>query len=94
MVMLRGRMIDAEKALRESAREKESPSLVPASWELVSHLPSGDECVLAKHVAAFDLDLQGNIVYTNGSAVYPLEGDGGSRFLFKGNLIEDLVIVR
>ncbi len=94
MVMLRGRMIDAEKALRESARKKEAPSLVPASWELVSRLPSGDECVLAKHVTAFDLDLQGNIIYTNGSAVYQLEADGGSKFLFKGKLIEDLVIVR
>jgi hypothetical protein len=67
---------------------------VPASWELVSRLPSGDECVLAKHVAAFDLDFQGNIICTNGSAVYQLDADGGSRFLFKGNLIEDLVIVR
>jgi hypothetical protein len=93
MVILRGKMIDAEKALRESARNKEAPSLVPASWELVRRLPSGQEHVLANHVSAFDLDHRGNLVYTNGSAVYRLDPNQDSILLCKGNLIEDIVIV-
>ena len=93
-----GRIIDAEKALRESARDQENPSLVPPSWELVRRRPSGDESTLAKGVVAFDIDRQGRIVYTNGSAIYQLELDKNNngahaRLLLKGHLIESLVII-
>jgi len=50
--------------------------------------------VLAKSVVAFDLDSDGHVVYTNGTAVYGLEPDGAPQMLFKGKLIENLVIVK
>jgi hypothetical protein len=91
-LMLWGRMVDAEKALRENARGQEIPSLVPPSWELVRRGPSGDESVLARSVVAFDVDGEGRIAYTNGSAVYQLD-DGKPRLLARGHLIENLVLV-
>lgn len=90
-----GRIIDAEKALRENARDQEIPSLVPPSWELIRRRPSGDESILAKGVVAFDIDREEHVVYTNGSAVYQLDLDNGARarLLLKGHLIESLVII-
>jgi hypothetical protein len=93
MVMLRGRVIDAQKAWREAAQKKEAPSLVPDSWKLVRRSPAGDEQVLADHVVAFDLDAQGRIVYTNGSVIYQLNPGGQPRQLDKGNLIEEVMIM-
>ncbi len=90
-LILRGRVIDAEKALREGA-QSEAPALVPPTWELVKRDPPGNERVLAKGVVAFDLDRSGHIVYTNGTAVYGLEPDGKSQMLFKGRLIENLIV--
>ena len=93
MIMLRGRIMDTQKILRESAQNKEAPYLAPASWELVRRSPASDEQVLAGHVVAFDLDSQGRLVYTNGSAIYQLETDGQARLLGKGHLIEDVMII-
>jgi hypothetical protein len=93
-ILLRGKIIDAEKALREgTGNDQEAPALVPDSWQLVRRQASGEETILAKRVAAFDLDAEGNLVYTNGSAVYRLDESGQSHRLFKGKLIQDVVIV-
>lgn len=92
MIVLRGKIIDTQKALREAAQKKETPSLVPDSWKLIRRSPSGDEQILAEHVVAFDLDSQRRLVYTNGSAIYRLDEVGEAQVLCKGNLIEDLII--
>jgi hypothetical protein len=92
-LILRGRVIDAEKALREGA-QAEAPSLVPPSWELVRRQASGEEQVLAQSVVAYDLDGEGGVVYTNGTAAYQLDCNGQSRLLFKAKLLEDLIVVR
>lgn len=94
MLVLWGRVIDAQKALRESTQAKETPALVPPSWELVKRQPSGEETILAKNVVAYDLDPAGNIVYTNGSAIYQIDAEGNSQLLTKGNLIQSIVIIR
>jgi len=90
---LRGKIIDAEKALREGAGDKAAPSLVPDSWELIRRQGNGDETVLARGVAAFDLDAKGNLVYSNGSAVYRLDENNKPQRLLKDKLIQDVVIV-
>jgi hypothetical protein len=94
MLMLWGRMIDASKALRENATTQETPSLVPSSWELVKRQPSGEETVLVKGVVSYDVDAAGNVVYTNGSAIYQIDDKGHSRLFAKGSLIQNLVIIR
>ncbi len=91
-LILRGRVVDAEKALREGA-QNEAPALVPPTWELVKLDPSGAERVLAKGVVAFDLDRSDDIVYTNGTAAYGIDPNGHSQMLFKGKLIENLIVV-
>ncbi len=53
----------------------------------------GDETVLARGGLAFDLDAKGNLVYTNGSAVYRLNENNKSQRLPKDKLIQDVVIV-
>jgi hypothetical protein len=92
-LMLRGRMVDAAKALREAEKDQEAPSLVPNSWELVRWNPTGVETVLAKGVVAFDLAPNDTLVYTNGSAVYELNKQGKLRQLLKGNLIENVMLI-
>ncbi len=91
-LLLRGRVIDAEKAMREGV-SAEAPALVPPSWELVRRTTSGEEQVLARSVVAYDFDGAGGVIYTNGTAVYQLGCDGQSRLLFKAKLLEDLIVI-
>src|SRR5207253_1644575 len=53
-LMLWGKMIDAEKAMRAS-KDGGSAALVPSSWQLIARSRSGEERVIAKGVVAFDL---------------------------------------
>jgi flagellar hook protein FlgE len=66
---------------------------VPNSWELVRRQNNGEETVLAKAVVAFDLDAAGNLVYSNGNAIYGLDEHGKAQCLLKDRLIQDVVIV-
>ena len=92
-VFLRGRMINAEEMLKDAARSDEPPSLVPETWQLVKKTATGVEEILVKGALAYDLDAQGNIVYSNGMAVYELQADGGRKLLTKsGQVIENLVV--
>jgi hypothetical protein len=90
---VRGRALDARKAMREAGQAEEPPALVPASWELVRRKPDGTESVLAKHVLAYDVGPKGTVVTTNGSAVYALDGGGGRRRLEKNGLIDQVVLL-
>ena len=92
-ILLRGKIIDAQKAMREAGNDKTAPALVPNSWELVRRQANGEETVLAKGVVAFDLDATGNLIYTDGSAVYGLDQNGKAQRLLKDRLIQDVVIV-
>jgi hypothetical protein len=91
-LLLRGRVIDAEKAMREGA-SAEAPALVPPNWELVRRMASGEEQVLARGVVAYDFDGEGGVIYTNGTAAYRVDRNGQSRLLFKAKLLEDLIVI-
>jgi hypothetical protein len=91
---LRGRIIDAKKALREAGNKEETPSLVPKTWELVKRSPNGEDGVVAKGVVAFDIGSDETIIYTNGSAIYQIDKSGKSQRLFKDRLIEDIRVLR
>lgn len=73
-VMLRGRMIDAQRALRQASKGEATPPLVPKSWQLVRRSPTGEETVLATHVVAFDLLSDDRILFTNGRGVFLSNG--------------------
>lgn len=90
-VVLRGRIIDAEKALQESASEGKAPALVPSSWQLIKYRPDGHEEVLASSVASFDVDSQDKVVFSNGSAIFALDGNGTAKQIEAGSLIETLI---
>lgn len=92
-VMLRGRMIDAEKALRKGTKIMGIPSLVPSSWELVRQDQDGNQVVVAKNVAAFSISINGHIAYSNGCAVFSLDDSYKSRLILKDKIIEDIIVI-
>lgn len=89
-ILLQGRRIDAEKALRSERPVQGVPSLVPSSWELVSRNREGVERVLATNVTSYDLSPDGTIVYSNGRGVFVLEQDGSAGLALKDDLIAEV----
>ena len=90
-ILLQGRRIDAEKALRSTRPVQGVPSLVPESWELVSRSQEGVERVLATSVASYDVSPDGTIVYSNGRGVFVLDSDGSSRLAMTNDLVAEVV---
>ncbi len=90
-VILKGRRIDAEQALRRENAINGVASLVPRTWELVSRDRQGAETVLATNVASYDLLADGSIIYSNGRAVFLLGQGGQSTLLFREDLVGDVV---
>jgi hypothetical protein len=93
-IVLKGKRIDAEKALRSGAKINGVPSLVPASWQLVRRTSQGAESVLASHVASYDITADGKIIYSNGSGVFMLDGNGQSILVLKSDLVDDVIAHR
>jgi len=89
-LLLRGKVIDAEKALRKGAKIMGVPSLVPASWELVRKSTDGREEVVARHVAAFDVGADGELIYSNGCGVFTLDARGRAILMARDNIIEEV----
>lgn len=89
-IILQGKRIDAEKALRQEGSVHGVPSLVPASWQLVSRSQQGAERILATNVASYDICSNGRIVYSNGRGVFVLGDSGESALVLKSDLIADV----
>jgi hypothetical protein len=90
-ILLQGRRIDAEKALRGARQVHGVPSLVPDSWQLVSRDTAGNERVLATSVASYDVYADGTIVYSNGCGVFVLAADGSTRLAHTERLVADVI---
>lgn len=90
-ILLQGRRIDLEKALRSTRPVQGVPSLVPESWLLVARNRDGQERVLATNVASYDVSPDGTVVYTNGRGVFVLDVDGTSRIAVTDQLVGDVV---
>lgn len=94
MLFLRGRVIDAQKALNENKDVDETPALVPKTWQLIRKRPNGEEQVLANSVLSFDLLEDSGVYYSNGVAVFKVDTESGNRTLvFKDKLVDTLVIM-
>ena len=89
--MLRGRVLDVQKALRQFQSAKETPALVPRSWQLVKRSPEGVESLLAEGVSAFDLCENGDICYTNGTGIFRLGSQGGPERLARDWLVDRVI---
>lgn len=72
--MLRGHMLNVQKALDRYQQGGETPALVPRSWQLVRRDRDGSETVIADRVSAFDVGAGGDIVYTNGTGIFRIAG--------------------
>jgi len=90
-ILLQGRRVDAEKAMRSARTVQGVPSLVPDNWELVRRDTHGNEKVLATNVASYDISPDGTVVYSNGRGVFVLERDGMSRLALTDELVADVV---
>lgn len=92
-LLIRGRAVDARKALRNFKGDGEAPSLVPSDWELMRRSSKGETKTLARGVLAFDAAPDGTVVYTNGTGVFTLDAEDRPRRIEKGSLIEQVTLL-
>lgn len=91
-IILQGRRIDAERALRSEASIGGVPSLVPSSWQLVRRTRNGAESVVASNVSSFDITPNGTVVYSNGRGMFALDAQGRSSLLSQGDLVGAVLV--
>jgi hypothetical protein len=84
-----GNLIEARKSTLKSGDE--APSLVPDSWELCRIVRGGAPEVLAKGVLSFDVEPDGAIVYSNGSAIFCRERSGQTSRLHRDVMIQQVI---
>jgi hypothetical protein len=94
-MLLLGRLVDVGAEIDRNRRfgDADSPSLVPRSWELIEQFPHREPKVIAQGVVAFDVGQSGQIVYSNGSAVYGVFPGGVAQRLVVDRPIEQVVIL-
>jgi hypothetical protein len=90
-ILVKGRRVDAEAAMRSGTRVQGVPSLVPASWKLVWRDEQGEERILASHVASFDLTADGGVLYSNGFGVFSLHPGGQPNVVLRDRLVSEVV---
>lgn len=90
-MLVKGKRIDAEKALRKENRINGVPSLVPRTWQLIRRSRDGSEQVVATNVAAYDITADGTIIYTNGYGVFMSDGSNGTRVILREKLVAELI---
>lgn len=93
-IILKGRRIDAEKALHSEAAVNGIPSLVPKSWQLVRRTWQGAETILASNVVSYDITGDGQVVYSNGRGVFLLEPSGAPKLILKSDLVSEVLAMR
>jgi hypothetical protein len=77
-MFLLGKWVDVTAEVERNRRfgDADSPSLVPRSWELIEQRPHQEPNVIAQGVLAFDVGLDGTLIYSNGTAVYGVRVGG------------------
>jgi len=91
-IVLQGKRIDAQRALRKEASIGGIPSLVPSSWQLMRRTRSGAESVVASNVSSFDITPNGTIVYSNGRGMFALDAQGRSALVTQGDLVGAVLV--
>jgi hypothetical protein len=90
-----GRLVDVGSEIERNQRfgDPDSPALVPRSWELIQQHPHQEPKVISSGVLAFDVGVDGQIVYSNGSAVYGIIPGGVAQRLVIDRPIDQVVIL-
>ncbi len=91
-ILCLGRLIDVGAEIERNRRfgDADSPALVPRDWELIEQHPHQQPAVIGRGVLAFDVGLDGQIVYSNGSAIYGvLPGGVAQRLVVSGAATRD-----
>ena len=88
-IILKGKRVDAEKALREGAIEG-VPSLVPRTWQLMRKTRDGREETVATNVLSYSFT-EGGILYSNGRAVFLQKEGGKPQLVLRSDLIDEVV---
>lgn len=86
-MMVWGNLIRARQAANP---DEENADLVPKSWQLFRRAPKGTETPVAAGVLAYDLNDHGQILYTNGNAIFLLHPDGHKERLLTERMIEQV----
>jgi hypothetical protein len=89
-MMIWGNLVQARKRTNP---EDEGVDLVPKSWELHQRDSKGETKVLADGVLAYDINADGTIAYTNGSALFLLHPDGRKERVLNESMIEQVFFV-
>jgi len=90
-MLIKGKRIDADRALRKESKVNGVPSLVPRSWQLVKRTRNGEETILATNVASFDITSDNDILYSNGYAVFELDQGHQLKVVLRDKLIADVI---
>jgi hypothetical protein len=92
---LLGKVVDVELEMERNRRfgDADSPALVPRSWQLIEQPLHGEPQVIGAGVLAFDVGMDGKIVYSNGSAIYGIRPGGVAERLVLDRPIEQVVIL-
>lgn len=85
-MMIWGNLVRAER--KENVEE--GADMVPRSWQLMRSRSGGESESITGGVLAYDVDGEGNIVYTNGNAVFLLPVDGKRHTLIREQMIEQV----
>jgi hypothetical protein len=81
------------RARRPANTEDEGADLVPKSWQLFRRPPNGAEQAVAAGVLAYDINEQGQILFTNGNAIYLLSPNGQKERVLTERMIEQVFFV-
>ena len=91
-IMLKGKRINAEEALKKGNNIHGVPSLVPNTWVLVCRSKNGNETVIADSVSSYDLTADDKLIYTNGCGVFGLDTDNASSLIFQDKLVAEVIV--
>lgn len=90
-LLIKGKRINAEKALNKESRINGIPSMVPKTWQLVRRTQHGAETVLATNVASYDLTSNDEILYSNGYAVFHLSPSNQTSVILRDTFVADVI---
>lgn len=91
-LIVQGRRLDAEAALKSGRQILGVPSLVPASWQLFERDPQGQTQLLARHVVAFDVASDGTVLFSNGFAVFAMQPGQAPSLVMRDRLIGEVAV--
>lgn len=87
-LFVEGNLINAEKSLNENKRLGEKyPGIAPRSWELMKMAPGSSPVTIKKGVIDYDINDQGEIIYSNGTFLVKLSEDEKEDLIGKAQLV-------